>query len=180
MEFQKVIETRRSIRKYDETKKASKEQIAELVAAANDAPTWKNSQTGRYHCVISEEMQKELRDTCLPEFNATRSVGASALIVTSFVKNVSGYNDDRVTPTNEFGNGWGAYDLGLQSENLLLKATEMGLGTLIMGIRDEAKIRELLQIPEEEIIVSVIAVGYPDQEPKKPLRKAVDDIAKFY
>lgn len=179
MEFQKVIETRRSIRKYDGNKKASKEQIAELIAAANDAPTWKNSQTGRYYCVISDEMQERLK-SCMPEFNANRSEGASALIVTTYVKNISGYESDGVTPTNEFANGWGAYDLGLQSENLLLKATEMGLGTLVMGIRDEAKIRTLLNIPENEIIVSVIAVGYPDQEAKKPLRKAVDDIAKFY
>lgn len=33
---------------------------------------------------------------------------------------------------------------------MILKATELGLSTLIMGIRDENKIREMLNIPAEE------------------------------
>ena len=36
------------------------------------------------------------------------------------------------------------YDLGLANENLLLKAAEMGIGTLVMGIRDEKKLHEIL------------------------------------
>ena len=53
MEFQKVIESRRSIRKYDAEKKVSEEQIREMIQAAIYAPSWKNSQTARYYCVLS-------------------------------------------------------------------------------------------------------------------------------
>ena len=67
----------------------------------------------------------------------------------------------------------GCYDLGLQNENLILKATELGLSTLIMGLRDGDKIREMLSIPESETIVSVIAVGKADEEPSRPRRRAV-------
>ena len=42
MEFQKVIESRRSIRKYDAEKKVSEEQIREMIQAAIYAPSWKN------------------------------------------------------------------------------------------------------------------------------------------
>ena len=63
---------------------------------------------------------------------------------------------------------------------LVVKATELGLSTLIMGIRDENKIREMLNIPAEETIVSVIALGYKDIEVDRPKRKSVDDICKFY
>ena len=45
MEFQKLIEARRSIRSYDDTKKVTEEQIRQLVEAAIQAPSWKNSQT---------------------------------------------------------------------------------------------------------------------------------------
>ena len=48
-----------------------------------------------------------------------------------------------------------------------------------MGIRDEPAIREYLKIPETEIIVAVIAVGYPASEPSMPKRKAVEEIATF-
>ena len=56
----------------------------------------------------------------------------------------------------------------------------MGLDTLIMGIRDGEKIREVLNIPEQETIVAVIALGYGTQNPDKPKRKTADDIVKFY
>ena len=67
-------------------------------------------------------------------------------------------------------------DLGLQNENLILKAVECGFSTLIMGIRDADKIRELLAIPEEEVIVSVIAIGQAADIPSRPKRKNVDDV----
>ena len=52
MEFTNVLSTRRSIRKYDGTRMLTKEQVEELVKAANLAPTWKNSQTGRFHVIL--------------------------------------------------------------------------------------------------------------------------------
>lgn len=51
MEFSQLIEERRSIRHYDESKKVTKEQIEEMVQAAIQAPSWKNSQTARYYAV---------------------------------------------------------------------------------------------------------------------------------
>ena len=48
-----------------------------------------------------------------------------------------------------------------------------------MGIRDGEKIREMLQIPENEQVVSVIAVGYRALNPEKPKRKTPNDILKF-
>lgn len=55
MEFSQLIEERRSIRHYDESKKVTKEQIEEMVQAAIQAPSWKNSQTARYYAVLSED-----------------------------------------------------------------------------------------------------------------------------
>ncbi|MCI8581544.1 MAG: nitroreductase [Dorea sp.] len=178
MEFQKVIESRRSIRKYDPNQKVTRTQVEEMIKAAMLAPTWKNSQTARYYCVISEEMMNQVRSECLPAFNANNSADAGALIATAFVKDISGY-ERTGEPSNELGNGWGIYDLGLANENLILKAEEMGLGTLVMGIRDEKKLCELLQIPESETLVSVIAVGYAAVNPKMPARKTLEDVAVF-
>ncbi|MGN1119798.1 MAG: nitroreductase family protein [Oscillospiraceae bacterium] len=178
MELSKAIEVRRSVRHYDASKTVTREQIEELISAAIEAPSWKNSQTARYYCVLSEEMRERFRAECLPEFNAKNCEGA-ALIVTAFVANRSGFRRDG-TPDNECENGWGFYDLGLHNENLLLKAADMGLATLVMGIRDSAAIRQLLSVPETEIIASVIAVGYPAEAPEKPKRKSLEDIAKFF
>lgn len=50
----------------------------------------------------------------------------------------------------------------------------------MIGIRDQDKIRELLDISEDEIIVSVIAVGYGTEKGTMPKRKLIDEIARFY
>ena len=101
------------------------------------------------------------------------------LIVSTFVSHRSGFERDG-QPTNEVGEGWGFYDLGLHNENLLLKARDLGLDTLVMGIRDAEKLRSVLSIPEEEVIVAVIAVGYRAVNPDMPKRKEVAEIAKFF
>ena len=118
-----------------------------------------------------------LREKCLPEMNAGKCENA-VLIVSTFVHNRAGFQRDG-SADNELGNGWGCYDLGLQNENLVLKATELGYGTLIMGIRDADEIREFCDVPESETVVAVIAVGVPGEEPGRPKRKETGDIVKF-
>ncbi len=179
MDFKETLETRRSIRSFDADKKVSKEQLEEMLTAAGMAPSWKNSQTARTFCVISEELVEKVKKECLPEFNQRSSAGATALLVTAFVPGISGFDTNTGTPVNEGGNGWGYYDLGMHDQNLLLAARAMGLGTLVMGIRDAKKLRELLQIPEEQEVVSVIAVGYPAAEAKMPPRKPLLEVVRF-
>lgn len=178
MEFDALLKSRRSIRKYKKGK-IEKEQMDAIIEAAIQAPSWKNSQTARYHIVMNEEKLEEIRVSCLPEFNANNCKDAAALIICTFIKDRSGFNRDG-TPTNEVGQGWGYYDCGLHNENMILKARDFGLDTLIMGIRDEQKLRDLLDITNEELIVSVISIGYRDIEPDKPKRKSIQDIVKYY
>ena len=54
MEFQTLLETRRSVRSYLPGGKPDAETIKKLIAAAQEAPSWKNTETGRYHCVLSD------------------------------------------------------------------------------------------------------------------------------
>ena len=177
MEFQKLIEKRRTVRKYAEGNTVTKEDILAMVKAAQEAPSWKNSQTGRYYCVMDGADVARFRQECLPEMNAGKCENA-VLIISTFVHDRAGFQKDG-TADNELGNGWGCYDLGLQNENLVLKAAELDYGSLIMGIRDADKIREFLEIPQEETVVAVIAVGVPGEQPGRPKRKEVEEIVKF-
>ena len=179
MELQKVLETRRSIRAYEPGHQVEKAQIEELIQAAICAPSWKNSQTARYYVAMSPEMKERIRTECLPEINRIKVAEASVLIVSTFVSHISGFERDG-QPTNEAGEGWGFYDLGLHNENLLLKARDMGLDTLVIGIRDAEKLRSVLSIPEEEVVGPVIAVGYRAVNPDMPKRKEVAEITKFF
>lgn len=175
MEFKDLIMERRSIRSYDAEKKVTKEQLEEIIRQAQMAPTWKNSQNGRYYCVTGDRLE-EIREKGLPSFNQKNSANA-ALVVTTYVKGLAGYGKDE--PTDDIEDVWGGYDLGIQNAYFVLAARDAGLDTLIMGIRHADALREMLDIPENEVVVSVIAVGYRAAEPKLGPRKDLNEIAKF-
>lgn len=177
MELQQALEKRRSIRQYL-SKPVEEEKINELLYAASLAPSWKNSQVSRYYVVSGPDTLLKIK-SALAEFNQKNACDAPVLIVTSIILNRSGFERDG-SPSNELGNGWGCYDCGMQSMNLLSKATELGLSTLVMGIRDAEKIKNILQIPDTEAVISVIAVGYSDAAPEMPKRKSIEEIARFY
>ena len=177
MELQKAMETRRSIRSFN-GQKLEKEKIQEMIQAAILAPSWKNSQVIRYYVVEDEKILSQVKET-LPGFNQNSASQAPVLIISTIVLNRSGYERDG-KPSNELGNGWGIYDCGLHDMNLLLKATELGVSTLVMGIRDAEKIKDILQIPADQAVISVIAAGYSDQKPEMPKRKSVEEIARFF
>lgn len=177
MELDKVLDARRSVRAY-ENKPVDKALLDEMIKAAQKAPTWKNSQTGRYY-VISSEAKLEAVKACLPEFNRKNCADAPVIIVTAYEMKRSGF-DREGNADNELGDKWGAYDLGLQNGNLLLKAKDLGLDTLVMGLRDASALREVLGIPESQEVVSVISVGYSTATPEMPKRKELEAVATFF
>ena len=48
-----------------------------------------------------------------------------------------------------------------------------------MGIFDAEKVAELLHIPENEVVVTLVPIGYPDEAPTAPRRKSVEDLLSF-
>ncbi len=175
MEFKELIEARRSVRRYADG--ISRENLEAILRRAQQAPSWKNRQASRCYAVLDPEVLPALRKKALPSFNAESSNNA-ALIVTTYVKDVVGFTDG--SPDNEIGNGWGAYDLGLHDAYLVLAAADAGYDTLIMGLRDADAIRAELHIPENEQIMSVIAVGKRDQAPKVKPRLALEEVTRFF
>ena len=101
MEFRELITARRSIRKYEAA--ISPEDLAAILRAAQQAPSWKNQQTARSYAVVTPETLEDLRAAALPSFNRNSSANA-ALVVTTYVRDVVGFGDG--TPVNEIGNGW--------------------------------------------------------------------------
>ena len=177
MELLRVLEERRSIRDYQQGVQINKEDIEKMVYAAQQAPSWKNSQTGRYYVAITKDGVERVRQA-LPGFNSERTQNAAAYIVTTYKTKISGH-DGNGNPTDANGDAWGAYDLGLQNQNLLLMARELGYDTLIMGLRDVDALKKLFAIPDDEAVMSVIAVGKRTVTPDKPQRKEINEILKL-
>lgn len=175
MEFSELVMARRSVRSYASVAEIPKEDIEKIVEKALLSPSWKNSQTARYYVANTPESIAKLQET-LPNFNQASSKGA-ALVVTTFVKDISGFTAG--SAENELSNKWGAYDLGLSNAYFILAAKEYGYDTLIMGLRDAAAIREAFGIPKTEQITSVIALGKGTAEGTLKPRKAVSEVLNW-
>lgn len=84
--FRHLLRTEDLCCKYSPNTDISKEQIQQLIKAALEAPSWKNTETGRYYCVLSEDMKQMLRKECLCYANNDIKTEHAALIVTTFVQ----------------------------------------------------------------------------------------------
>ena len=174
--FDDVITSRRSVRKYDASKKISEAEVRDLIKAVQDAPSWANQQPTKYYVAISPEKLAAVQD--MVGGNKERIKDAPVLIVSTYERGKSGFFQGE--QSNEVGDGWGAYDNGLSNCYLILKARAMGFDTLIMGMRDADKLRELFSIPENETVMAVISLGYRAEEPNRPERRNLDEIVKFF
>lgn len=178
MSFDDIVASRRSVRSFDATKTISEPEIRALLATAQEAPSWTNSQPSRYYVALSKEKVDAVREV-IGDWNKKNTEGAHVFIVSTYLKDLSGFRRDG-QPANEVGNGWGAYDNGLSDAHLILKAREMGFDTLIMGGRDADALRSIFSIPEGETIMAVIALGYRAADPQRPARKPLEEIVKFF
>ena len=168
--------SRRSVRAYEAGRTISEAQVRELLTAAQQAPSWANQQPSKYYVAISPEKREAVLE--MIGGNKAKVINAPVLIVSTFEKGKSGFF--RGEPSNEVGDGWGAYDNGLSNAYLILKARDMGFDTLIMGMRDSEALRSLFSIPEDEAVMAVISLGYRAEDPSSPVHRALDEIVKFF
>ncbi len=179
METLECIKTRRSIRKFKE-EPVARETIEAIVAAASMAPSWKNTQISRYHVVEDKEILANIADNCVLdfEFNQKTIKRAPQLVVVSMVEKRCGYERDGSFSTSK-EDRWEMFDAGIASQTFCLAAHDMGVGTVILGIFDEAKIAEAISLPEGQKVAALIVMGYPNQECDAPPRKSVKDLLNF-
>ena len=178
MTAKECIKGRRSIRKFADTP-VSRDVIADIVETASYAPSWKHTQITRY-IAVEGELKDKIADECTSSYAKNGEIikNAPMLIAVTFIKNRSGFERDGSYSTPKEG-GWQMFDAGVASEAFCLAAYEQGLGTVIMGIFDEAKAASLLEVPEERELVALIPIGYPAESPAAPKRKSVEELLSF-
>ncbi|MDR2716879.1 MAG: nitroreductase family protein [Treponema sp.] len=149
-----LIEKRHSIRKYRSDKPVTREQIRRLLEAAMFAPSACNSRPWEFIAVTKREMLDEIAR--VHPFATMCATATAAIVVVA-------------TPQEGKPAGYFPQDCAAATQNILLEAASMGLGSCWCGVypRTEriAEIRALLHIPEPKIPFNVIALGTPDETP---------------
>ncbi len=179
MEFYDVIMTRRTVRKFTD-EEIPEETLVRIMETATQVPSWKNTRTPRF-TVITDRMligQIAAKATFGREHNMQIISGAPCLIIQSAVKNLAGFEPDG-TPSTVYGDGYTFFDAGIAAQNISLAAAAEGLGSVIMGIIDYDMIAMMTDLPENEEIITAIAVGVPESIPASPKKFAVDDITRY-
>ena len=176
MNATECIKTRRSIRKFVD-RAVDAEVIADVVNVAAYAPSWKNSQTTRYIAVLDKTLKDKLASECMMGFekNIETANGAPAMMVITTVNCRSGYERDGSLTTSK-GTHWQSFDAGIATQTFCLAAHEAGLATVIMGIFDEAKVAEVVGVPEGQSVSALVAIGYAADEPQAPKRKSAEEL----
>ena len=177
MELKECILTRRSVRKFLD-KPVDHETLEQVIATAAYAPSWKNTQISRYIAIEDRTVLDTICRDFLPGHNANIVSGAPLLIAQTFVKGRCGFERDGSFSTQR-KDGWQHYDCGIAAQTFCLAAHDAGLGTVIMGIFPNRELSDFLNVPEEQELMALIAVGWPDQEPIAPKRKDVETLLSW-
>jgi nitroreductase len=170
MDVKKAIESRRSIRKYQD-KPIPNNLVNEVINAARLAPSGNNLQPSRYIIVKDDETKKKLQDNDIIRDKWVYNAPVIIVCCTdpkAYTKSVEGWDDP-----NEIR---AIRDLAIASSYLVLQATEVGLGTCYCGWIKKDKIKEILDIPQHFIVPYVITLGYPAETPNARPRKGTEEI----
>lgn len=171
------IKTRRSIRKF-KPDSIDHSLLDSLISAASYSPSWKNSQITRYIAIEDSAILSSIINDYTQEHNSNIIKQAPMLIAVTFVKGRSGFERDGSYTTKK-GDRWQMFDIGAACQTFCLAAHEAGLGTVIMGIWDEDGITSLLNIPDDQELGALIAIGWPDIDPEAPKRKSVSELLTY-
>jgi nitroreductase len=175
-ELMNVIKGRRSIRRYEE-KEVSEAVLNQLFEALKWTPSWANTQCWELIVVKSQETKHKLQETISKGNPATKAlVNAPVVLALGGQLERSGYYHGQVT--TKFGD-WLMFDLGLATQNLCLAAHNLGLGTVIVGLFDHDKAKEVLAVPPGYELVVLIPLGYPAKEPGAPKRREPHEFVHF-
>ena len=176
MDTQTCILSRRSIRAFT-GQPVSHETLEKIISLAAYAPSWKNTQISRYIAIENPETLKEICERYAP-FNARIIGGCKTLIAQTFVKSRSGFERDGSYSTDREG-GWQHYDCGIAAQTLCLAARDCGVGSVIMGVFDREGLEKFLGVPEDQELMALIALGYPEGDALAPKRKDVSTLLQY-
>ena len=149
-----TIFKRRSVRKYTE-KPVSDAQVRQIIRAGMAAPSAKNSREWVFIGLRDPEIYKTFSEVHVNAF-AMKTAQAAILVCADLSKE------------QDPGQGWWIQDCSAAMENMLLEATDLGLGSLWLGVHPKpdriACLKEICKLPEGVEPLGIVALGEPTKE----------------
>ncbi|MDP6491558.1 MAG: nitroreductase family protein [Kiritimatiellia bacterium] len=163
MAVMEQIRKRYSVRKYED-RAVESEKLAAVLEAARLAPSARNVQEWRFVVVQDAAMRAELVEAA----NGQKFVGAAPVVIVCCAVDTN--------YVMRCGQCAHPIDLAIAIEHMALQAVEEGLGTCWIGSFFPDKIRALLNIPDDIMVVELLTLGYPADTAPDKKRVPLSDI----
>lgn len=181
MDLFEAIKTRRSIRKYSD-RPVEDQKLVAVLDAVRMAPSWANYQCWRLVVVKDGPTKEKISALSYVESYfapkgyksnpAMKALAAAPVVIVLCA--------DPERSGNMRGQSYYLADAGLAAQNLMLAACGQGLGTVFVGVYDEDKLKDLLNIPAAIRIVGLFPLGYPAEEKKDgPARMPASEFCHY-
>ncbi|WP_162909343.1 nitroreductase family protein [Aggregatilinea lenta] len=168
MDVSTAIKSNRSVRKFTD-QPVPRDDIERIVNAGRLSGSAKNRQPWRFVVVTARDTLQALSE-CGPW--CTHLAGA-AFAVVMVVKDLT----DPPTLTTPF-------DLGRASQNMILAAWDLGIGSCMATVYEPQRARVALGVPDDRAVPWAISFGYPhpdadprNRPPRKEGRRSFDEVA---
>jgi nitroreductase len=162
-----AVKNRRSIRAFQE-REVSEEQIETIIDAAIHAPSAGNIQPWEFVVVTDWQVKRQLAVAALNQ-SFIEEAPVVIVVCADEARSGQGYGS----------RGVGLYciqDTAAATQNMLLAAHAMGLGTCWVGAFREDMVRKALKTPSHVRPVAIVPVGYAAEEPALRRRRSVSEV----
>ncbi len=165
MDFYKVIQGRRSVRKY-KTDPIDDDKLQRILNAARLAPSAANRQPISFIVVRDDKIKRKLKDAYSQEWFFTAPVIICACTL-----------PDKAWKRND-GKAYVDVDVAIAMDHLILAATAEGLGTCWIAAYKPGIVKEVLIIPDDLEPLILTPLGYPEAIPEPTYRKPLNEIVR--
>ncbi len=170
MDFIELAKNRYSCKKFDPSKAVSNKQLTTILEAGRLAPTAKNLQEQHIYVVQSPE-KLAIVDQLTP-----CRYGAPTMLIVAFDK-----NNTYTYPGQKYDSG--IEDASIVTTHMMLCAKSIGVDSCWVNFFDPDKMAEAFQLPENEEILTCLALGFPAEGvhplPNHFSRKPLEDTVTY-
>ena len=160
-DFLEFIKNRRSIRSFQD-KQIPDNELQMILEAGRWTPSASNKQPWEFYIIRDKEILKEISKNAIYGRHIKRAPLAIAIV------------GKKTTSPNYY-----IQDTSLVSMTMMLMAWSLGIGTCWTGALNRKKVKILLELGENDYLLTVLPMGYiKGNIPKPTLRAALDQIKK--
>lgn len=168
METWDAIRARRNVRQYTD-QRVDRADLERILEAGRRTPSAGNWQPWNFVVVTDRQQLTDLATVWRGARHVARSAATIAIVARQ-------PEDARQRDLLE-------YDLGQATANIMLAATDLGIGSGHSAVGDQDAAQRILGFPDGHFCVYMIALGYPADRPLRPLnrpdRRAFDEVVHW-